>query len=475
MRNVFLLAIAAIASFCAQPGHACTFGVFGDDCILDKYAKLLDEINSSFRGATDALDRNSGQWQATLKNLSADLVDKGAPELAKQVDQLTAEIVSNTGAEFKCDVDFVADRTGEALEYLRISFLRSMKLTQEDFPVYPPAFCHAIPSYVETTLVKMDQAAPSDARSSLIYLDGYNVSSYRGNLSAYLLDDAAGLIDVTDTLGQPTKYRMTLNTQRINAQSCGAKSISLRWRGREIYSLPVVHASGTKADCIVEANRIAANVTCTDKRVNYSDYGDCFRKEVDEKCAEANAKGNQAAIGHWCSGGGDGRAWGHTFCTDVPSAKTNWSNDSSPGRAACLAGRAAMLADSIAKCPTVWICSDSMRRLPALPAIADPTNESDHLDDYIHARSGPAPKGFVGSYPGGVCKKGSIRLRFVSFLTAITQDPLRKTDDDLQREASNACLLQRIPPGVLFGADGTAKWTSAAGVGSTAHCLCQPE
>ncbi len=162
-------------------------------------ADAINNIAKSIDNAVAVLDVNSEEWQQTLTDLLDTAIADGSSAASAlvrhEVTELLERGVAAVGGEFRCNVDFLADRIRQ-----RLIRLKGMVLGQMVAPT-PPAFCMVVPSAIETSLVP----------GTVPFIDFYGYDFDFGILEIYVEGDNGSLDDVTADLDIPTHYNMTLN------------------------------------------------------------------------------------------------------------------------------------------------------------------------------------------------------------------------------------------------------------------------
>ena len=150
----------------------------------------LDTLNT----AIQQLEQQSSAWRDILEKTKTDLIAAGQSTLANEVSNIAARALSDAGIEARCYTDFLGDRTLTMMRRLRA------KITGETVPV-TPVFCNPTPNVVDLSL------APE--RRPAVEIAGYNLST--SVVKAYAVS-AAGRVDVSAHLSNPSEFLVTLNT-----------------------------------------------------------------------------------------------------------------------------------------------------------------------------------------------------------------------------------------------------------------------
>lgn len=180
-----LVLFCVVVACCLTGGwYSCTAGI-------DKIVKVLDD-------GIVALDENSEEWQSIMQDVMARVDTINAEVKATVRDQLANAYqrgLSATGAEFRCEMDFIGTRMRYTLEAIRA------QLKQEDPPPAPePTVCQVIPASIDRSLIP--------DRLSHIELYGFDFDTRE--ITAHLFDVNDEALDITPHLSRPSHYLMTL-------------------------------------------------------------------------------------------------------------------------------------------------------------------------------------------------------------------------------------------------------------------------
>jgi hypothetical protein len=171
------------------------------------------------------LNNQSADWQQILTQTRDQLIKDGQSTIANEVDTELKRAVATTGAEVRCNVDFLRVRVQQSLERIRASLL-GQKVDPPE-----PALCEVVPLAVDMSLVP----------SRLNHLEFYGYDFDTTPIQVFL-DNTSGSVDESAKLAQPTHYHMTLNLGG-NGVPLGTTSqrLRLRWNGQDISTISVIH------------------------------------------------------------------------------------------------------------------------------------------------------------------------------------------------------------------------------------------
>lgn len=164
------------------------------DDLNDIAENAAESTESVLRDAVDSLERNSSSWQSTLQSAINKLTDDAQSTIRNELSNLMQRGIAATGAEFRCDADFIGDRTRQALERILAG------LTGGEVSPVIAGICSVVPLAIDRELIP----------ARLRYVEFYGYDFDQGNISARLID-SNGNRNVTTHLDKPTHYHMTLN------------------------------------------------------------------------------------------------------------------------------------------------------------------------------------------------------------------------------------------------------------------------
>jgi hypothetical protein len=172
------------------------------DCGVGKITNSIDQAVNVIDRGIDNINHDSTRWQSTLREVSDQLPKDIQSTIRNEMSQLVERSIAKTGVEFRCDVDFLAQRAKQGLERIK-----AMLLNKQPVPV-SPSFCHVSPGTLNIN-------APPQSRST-IELAGYDMdqNDQKGHaLKVFLFSDRTGesIPFTEDRIGRTTHYLLTLN------------------------------------------------------------------------------------------------------------------------------------------------------------------------------------------------------------------------------------------------------------------------
>ena len=193
------------------------------DAITNALGNSTDRVVATLNDGIGALGSASADWQRVLEETRDKLIQQGQSTIANEVSNTLNRAIGATGAEFRCNVDFLRVRVRQDLVRIRDRLLGLPAEAPE------PALCDVVPLAVDVSLVP--------ARLNHLEFFGYDFDTTPIQV---LLDNTAGSVDVSGTLDRPTHYHMTLNLG-ANGVALGPTSqrLRLRWNGKDISTIAV--------------------------------------------------------------------------------------------------------------------------------------------------------------------------------------------------------------------------------------------
>jgi hypothetical protein len=185
--------------------------------------RALNDVDSALALLADL----SAKWQDTLKTLETNLARDAQTTLANEVDVVLQRGISASGAELRCDADFIRNRIVQQIQNVKAQLLKK-QLT----PIIP-SICQVVPSVIDLRL-------SADRRSAISFV-GYDMDiSQPMKLTVWLLDRDGSERDVTGALAIPDHYLMTLNIAQngVDFQPTSNK-IALRWGKAELGTVSI--------------------------------------------------------------------------------------------------------------------------------------------------------------------------------------------------------------------------------------------
>jgi hypothetical protein len=158
--------------------------------------------------AIDKIVEQSSQWQVTLQKLEEDLIKEGQETIATEVTQLMQRGIATTGAEMRCDADFIGQRMQEGLQRIRDVLLNRPPQPLRQY------FCGVSPTSIKLALT-------AGRRAELDFF-GYNLDAGRATVHVTETNGNQRVIENPQSIvATPTHYLMTVNLSS-NGLSLGA-------------------------------------------------------------------------------------------------------------------------------------------------------------------------------------------------------------------------------------------------------------
>lgn len=218
-RSPLLSCAALVALLFLNP--ACS-SVTGPGGLLDT-TPITGRIDTALTNITT----NGDTWVATLQSLVHDLQGQGLTSAATYVQDILQNGIARVGVEYRCNVDFTAERIRRGLTALKDAIIaagnRDATPANAD---YPPFVCSASPDRVSW------KEAPQ-----VISLAGYDFS--RTTMTAAIVDRGGAERDISPALTFSSPYQAGINLSSAGAnfpQDCS--KIVVRWQGKVISDVP---------------------------------------------------------------------------------------------------------------------------------------------------------------------------------------------------------------------------------------------
>jgi hypothetical protein len=194
--------------------------------VLDRVEPRIDRTTLILDDAIASLNNASADWQRVLQNTANQLTESTQSTLRNEVSTLLQRGVATTGAELRCNSDFLVNRMRQGL--IRI---KAMHLKQPVDPV-EPQLCQVVPLAVDRALVP--------DRLNRLELFGYDFDTLPITV---LVEQSNGTqLDVTQALNRPTHYHLTLTLGGPNGLPLTSDSqrLLLKWNNRVISTISVI-------------------------------------------------------------------------------------------------------------------------------------------------------------------------------------------------------------------------------------------
>lgn len=167
----------------------------------DKIEDLTNVIDDSMQStesilsdAIDMIDRNSNAWQESIRKAQSKLTSDTQSTIRNELNDVLQRGIAATGAEFRCNTDFIADRVRASLQRILA------RITGQNVPPVIPGICNVVPLAIDRSLI------PERLKRVEFYGYDFDVSNIRTKLL-----NGQSLSDVSRHLSRPTHYHMVLN------------------------------------------------------------------------------------------------------------------------------------------------------------------------------------------------------------------------------------------------------------------------
>ncbi len=186
---------------------------------MERTTRILDE-------AIVGIQNNSSDWQNVLRETEDKLVEETQSTIRNEVSDLLYRGIAASGAEIRCDIDFVAGRVLLGLKRIKAELIGG------EVPPLEPQLCSVVP-------LAIDQSLIAQGRLNRLEFYGYDLDA--GELQV-LLQDGDRLVDISQMLNRPTHYHLTLTLGGSTGVPLTATSqrIILMWAGTALSTISVI-------------------------------------------------------------------------------------------------------------------------------------------------------------------------------------------------------------------------------------------
>lgn len=212
--RVVIVALALGATACPNMGP-----LVGPGGMID-----TAEIGRQIDRTITNISTDTTRWGAELDGLARYLVDQKLTQAATFVRDSLQDGIARVGVEFRCNVDFTAQRVRQGLKALKDAIL-SAGSDATSTVEFPPFVCTATPPHI-----KWDEAPQS------ISLAGYDF--HPSGIKVTVIGRGGQQTDISTALTQPSPYQLILNLSGAGAgfpRDCAR--VELRWKGAAISTL----------------------------------------------------------------------------------------------------------------------------------------------------------------------------------------------------------------------------------------------
>lgn len=191
--------------------------------VTDQIARANQIIDRAIRD----IERDSSSWQSALKQVAAELPKDVQETIRVEAAQLAERSIAVTGIEFKCSVDFLANRATQNLQRLKRA------ITGGEMPPPEAKLCHVSPGSYDLSL--------DLGRRQTIVIAGYDLDQKDANgdlFQVVLIPEGGGdPIRLPETyIGRTTHYEVTINLAHAEVDHVvygrGIVKLQLRWKGQ---------------------------------------------------------------------------------------------------------------------------------------------------------------------------------------------------------------------------------------------------
>lgn len=178
------------------------------------------------RDSIDQLADQSSSWQTTLQELASQLTGEAQSTIRNEVNDLLQRSIAATGAELRCNADFIGDRARQGLERILA------KITGAEVAQPVPAICSVTPSSVDIELVQNN-------RLKTVEIYGYDLDQSDWRLQVQRTGGFSH--SATDAISLPSHYKMTINLGGNGAKlNSASQNLELSAQGELISTIGVI-------------------------------------------------------------------------------------------------------------------------------------------------------------------------------------------------------------------------------------------
>lgn len=180
------------------------------------------------------INQNSAAWQDLVRDAMEELPEEVQSTIRVELQNLLSRGIAEAEVAFQCGVDFLGSRMSEGVQAILARF------RGEAPPPKVPHFCSVVPPIVEV----------EHASTTPLIFYGYNFDAAT-DLAVRLVDTSGSGTDVTNKVGRPTHYQLTLSFDPTGVQlSPTSDWIELRFGGALRHTVDV--AQPTLPPCETE-------------------------------------------------------------------------------------------------------------------------------------------------------------------------------------------------------------------------------
>jgi len=241
--HIIVIIAVLIVAFC------CTAGCLGIGDIKDAISDLIQQTydllfpkNSPGEILDDGINRltdESTSWQSVLEETRDNLIAAGQSTLANEVSNILNQAIHATGAEGRCDVDFIRIRVRQDLIRLKAEW------NHQSIDPPSPYICAPVPSAIDMNL--------DPARRTKVDFYGFDFNA-SSKPTAVLKSSGGGTTDVSQHLSVSAPYQMVLNLGGTGVPLTSSSNVVvISWKGQDISQIPVIQPALPICDIKIES------------------------------------------------------------------------------------------------------------------------------------------------------------------------------------------------------------------------------
>lgn len=206
----FLLSATVLTELGTLPGCGGDNPVKPFGNTINQLTRDMDHAIELIDNATREISSQSTKWQSIVQELGVKFPKDVDHLVHDELSQLAERSVAKAGTEFRCNVDFLANRAKQWLSRIKTQLLVKLGRSTGIPEQIPPEFCQVIPSHSEYDPV-------ADKRNDVTFY-GYDmdIPDSQGKLVQFLLfsDATKEYIPLEpDKVGRTTHYQIGIKLQ----------------------------------------------------------------------------------------------------------------------------------------------------------------------------------------------------------------------------------------------------------------------
>jgi hypothetical protein len=205
-------------------------------CVIkDKIEDVTNVIENSsqstesvLRDAIEMINSNSNAWQEAIKEAQTKLTSDTQSTIRNELNDVLQRGIAATGAEMRCNTDFIADRVKISLERILA------RIAGQELPRIIPGICDIVPLAIDRVLIPQ--------RLNRMEFYGYDFD--QAEIKTVMIDNRERQIDISRHMSKPTHYHMVLNLGGNGVQlTDNSQKIKLNVDNNILSEIPIIQES----------------------------------------------------------------------------------------------------------------------------------------------------------------------------------------------------------------------------------------